>query len=303
MGSNKTRDIIFNPIIDRLVADDYYVINVDRNGIPFIAMEKIDPMRSISVGIAEQNMISVACGLALSGKRVITYSSGPFAYLRAYDQLRNAMCLMNLPVTVVVSSESRVSSRFGFTHHMTEDYQLLALCPNLRFFSVADVATAHAVSDYILSGVEGPTYVRLEFECDGDLEAVENPNLKKGFRKIRSGSGALVLAQGCSVVTACETAFATQPAIIDVFGHPFNIEALYEEILKYKKVIVFDERQTVGGLGSELLGYANEYGINKQITMVCVQQTKKLTETCGEREYWMRISGVDNAAIKAAVDG
>jgi deoxyxylulose-5-phosphate synthase len=145
--------------------------------------------------------------------------------------------------------------------------------------------------------------VRIEFECDGDLEAVETPNLKKGFRKVRSGSGTLILAQAGSVVTACETAFETPPAIIDVFGHPFDIEALYEEILKYKKVIVFDERQPLGGLGSELLGYANEHGINKQITMVCVQQTRELTETCGEREYWMKISGVDNAAIKAAVDG
>jgi transketolase len=303
MGSNRTRDIIFNPIINRVVADDYYVINADRNGKPFLAMKKIDPMRAISVGIAEMNMISIACGLALSGKRVLTYSSGPFIYLRGYDQLRNAMCLMNLPITVVVSSESRISSRFGFTHHMTEDYQLLALCPNLRFFSVADVATAQALSDYILGGVEGPTFVRLEFECDGDLKAEETPNLKKGFRRVRSGSSALILAQGGSVVTACETAFETQPAIIDVFGHPFDSESLFEEMLKYEKVIVFDERQPLGGLGSELLGYANEHGINKQITMVCVRKNKDLTETFGDREYWMKMCGVDSTTIKAVVDG
>ncbi|MDP2927793.1 MAG: hypothetical protein Q8N80_03210, partial [Candidatus Omnitrophota bacterium] len=94
--------------------------------------------RYINVGIAEQNMVGVAAGLAMSGKIVYIYAIVPFVTARCYEQIRVDLCCMNLPVTVVGIGAGFDYSTLGPTHHGYEDIALMSLLPNMIVYSPSD---------------------------------------------------------------------------------------------------------------------------------------------------------------------
>lgn len=299
MGSNLLRDIIFYRIKDHMEERDFYVVNADFIGRPLIAIKEEFPTRFIQAGIAEQNMIAIACGLALEGKRPITFSPNPFEYLRAYDQIRNGICAMNLPVIIIGNGMGMVNPGLGITHITSEDYQLFSLCPNMQILTISDEVAAEVVADEIIRGIDTPTYIRIDYDCDKRLPAEESIDLKKGFRYIRHGNRMLVVTQGYAVQTALKAENTT--AIIDLFRRPFDVDAFFREFNKYEKIIVLEEQQRRGGLGSELLELCNSQGICKDIQLVGIDYGERLPETFGSREYWMRSYGVDVLALNATI--
>ena len=88
--------------------------------------------RFINAGVAEQNMVSVAAGLARSGMRPWVYSIAPFIYARPFEQIRNDVCLHNLPVVLVGNGGGYGYGVMGATHHALEDYGALLCLPHLR---------------------------------------------------------------------------------------------------------------------------------------------------------------------------
>ena len=92
----------------------------------------------INMGVAEQNMIGVAAGMALTGKQVFVYSIIPFLAYRPFEQVRNDICYQNLPVKFVGVGSGLSYSDAGFTHHAIEDYGILRSLPNLTILSPAD---------------------------------------------------------------------------------------------------------------------------------------------------------------------
>jgi transketolase len=90
--------------------------------------------RFINAGVAEQNMVSVAAGLAMSGLRPWVYSIAPFIYGRPFEQIRNDVCLHDLPVALVGNGGGYAYGVMGSTHHALEDYGVLLTLPNLRVY-------------------------------------------------------------------------------------------------------------------------------------------------------------------------
>ena len=90
--------------------------------------------RFINAGVAEQNMVSVAAGLARQGMRAWAYSIAPFIYARPFEQIRNDVCLHNLPVVLVGNGGGYGYGVMGGTHHALEDYGVLLGLPNLRVY-------------------------------------------------------------------------------------------------------------------------------------------------------------------------
>ncbi len=299
MGSNNVRDIIFYKIKEHIEDKDFYVLNADLIGRPLIEIKKEYPDRFIQAGIAEQNMIAMACGLALEGKRPVTYSPNPFEYLRAYDQIRNAVCSMNLPVVMVANGIGFVNPGLGITHLTTEDYQLFSLCPGLKIITVSDERVAESVAEYILSDLQSPVYVGIDFNCDGILPACEDVDMQKGFRYIRKGKKKLIVSMGYSVRTALESDNDT--AIVDVFSRPFDFDKLWAEMERYDKVVVLEEHQFRGGLGSELLEkcYKAERAVNFKI--LAIEYGDRLPQEFGSRDWWTEKYHVDKNAVESSL--
>lgn len=301
MPSNNARDIIFYHVLEHMKQDkDYFVVNADFVGRPLIAIKKMFPERFIQVGIAEQNMIAIASGLALSGKRVITFSPSPFVYLRAYDQLRNAIAEMNLPVTVVANGMGLTNPAYGSTHFTTEDYQMISLLPNVEMLTVVDEPMAKRVASYLTAKREGPTYVRVDFGCDGCLPEA-GCDFEKGFRILRSGSGTLLIVQGYSAKTALKNSYPSEPTILEIFRRPFDWEALLREMKQYSRVIACEEQQLRGGLGSELLERIHESGAGIRLERKGIDYGAGFPCTFGSREYWMKQYAVDEEHLRKCV--
>ena len=93
------------------------------------------PDRFINAGIAENNMVNLASGLALMGKEVYVYSIIPFLTFRSLEQIRNNICNLNLNVKIIGSGGGFSYGQLGYSHHATEDYGILRTLPNITIFT------------------------------------------------------------------------------------------------------------------------------------------------------------------------
>ena len=116
--------------------------------------------RFVNAGVAEQNMVSVAAGLARSAWRPWVYSIAPFAYARPFEQIRNDVCLHNLPVVIVGNGGGYGYGVMGPTHHALEDYGALMCLPYLRAYIPAFDGDVAAMVPYLFAN-QHPAYLRL----------------------------------------------------------------------------------------------------------------------------------------------
>ena len=148
--------------------------------------------RFINAGIAEQNMISVAAGLALEGMNVWVYSIAPFCYARPFEQIRNDICHHSLPVKLVGNGGGYAYGPMGASHHALEDYGSLLTLPTLR-------AYIPAFSDDLcslvprLQEIENPAYLRLG-RCE--KPAGQDAGKYSPWRKLLPGNGIAIVLVG-----------------------------------------------------------------------------------------------------------
>lgn len=152
------RDAFWDALYERAIDDKRIIVLTADCGAPSLDrwQEKI-PDQFINVGIAEQNMVAVSIGLALSGKRPYCYAIIPFLTGRAYDQIRVA-CMMNLPIVFVGIGAGYSYDDSGPTHHGIDDIGLMRMLPNIRIMQAIDEGTA----EYLATIYPYPTYIRLD---------------------------------------------------------------------------------------------------------------------------------------------
>ena len=147
-------------MVEAAVSDDFVFLTGD---LGFKALEPVrDALgkRFINVGVAEQNMVSLAAGLARSGMRPWAYSIAPFIYARPFEQIRNDVCLHKLPVVLVGNGGGYGYGVMGATHHAIEDYGVMLALPHMRVFVPAFDGDLRPILR-LLAGTESPAYLRL----------------------------------------------------------------------------------------------------------------------------------------------
>jgi transketolase len=163
-----------------------------------LGFKALEPLRDaagarfINAGVAEQNMVSVAAGLARTGLQPWVYSIAPFVYARPYEQIRNDVCFHNLPVKLVGNGGGYGYGVMGSTHHALEDYGALLCLQNMHVFVPAFSADVPAIVDKLLD-FPYPAYFRLgasEEPKDMELPAYAP------WRKLLSGGGPTMLVVG-----------------------------------------------------------------------------------------------------------
>lgn len=160
----------------------------------FMALEQVREIygrRFINMGVAEQNMISFAAGLASEGFVPWVYSIAPFLLLRPYEQIRNDVCLHNLPVKLVGNGGGYGYGIMGATHHTLEDIAVMRVLPNMKvYIPLTAVDVEAAVSQMFRD--PGPGYLRLNYGIKTDKPLEEF----KQWRKIRDGKRGVVIGTG-----------------------------------------------------------------------------------------------------------
>ena len=156
------RDAFFQEIANYALKDpDFIIITNDMDAFALAEFKSKHPERFINSGVAEQNMVNIAAGLASAGKKVLIFGILSFISTRCFEQIKLNICGMNLPVVIVGIGPGLSFSFDGPTHHATNDITIMRQLPELRILNPSDENTASAAAAIALD-FSAPTYVRLD---------------------------------------------------------------------------------------------------------------------------------------------
>ena len=213
------------------------------------------PDRVFDFGIAEGNMVAAAAGLAITGKIPFVYTAAPFLCYRAYEFIRNDVCLQKLPVKLVGSGSGITTSALGPTHHSTEDISVLAPLPGLKILSPATPKQAYE-SIIDAYNYDGPVYIRLGMNGERELFNDDYHLVNNKMDVVREGSEITIFVTGSIIDEAIKAAEilwenGISVAVINVSTiKPIDKEEIVYRGLKSRIICSVEEHNVIGGLGS-----------------------------------------------------
>ena len=230
------------------------------------------PERFFDVGIAEQNMMGIAAGMATSG--LIPYAStfSVFACGRAYDQIRTSIAYPNLNVKICATHAGITVGEDGATHQMLEDISMMRTLPNMTVISTSDdIQTRWAVKE--ISKINGPVYLRL---CRLATPIIYEEGTKFEIGKayqFGNGTDATVIATGITVSEALKAQQILKEKgvnirVIDMHTiKPIDKEVILKAAKETNKIITIEDHNIIGGLGSAVCEVLSEEYTTKVIRM------------------------------------
>lgn len=218
------------------------------------------PDKFLDLGIAEQNMIGVAAGLAAEGFIPISTSYGVFSPGRNWDQIRVQLGYSQLNVKIVSSHLGLVTGPDGAVHQGLEDIALSRVIPNLTVVCPVDYYQAiKATRDIVYHS--GPVYVRLSRPNIPSITTPQTPYSLGQAQILRFGTSVSIVATGTMVAEALKAAEEIDAEVINVHTiKPLDINTIIQSLKKTGKLMVVEEHQIAGGLGSAVLESLVEAG-------------------------------------------
>lgn len=257
------------------------------------------PERFFSMGIAEQNMLSFAGGLAREGFIPLVHTFAVFIYRRAYDQIAMSVAYPNLPVKMFGFLPG-VMTPGGATHQAIEDISVMRSLPNMTILECGDATEVESVLD-VANSVNGPVYIRvLRGEIPRLFDTSEPMQLGKS-RVISEGNDIVLLSSGiCTEEAMRATQVLKSKGVSIQHMHistlkPFNDDAVLEAIAKSKYgVITMENHSIIGGLGTIIAERMAEEGIGKKLTRIGIKDT---FIHGASKQYLMKEYGLDAMAL------
>ena len=224
------------------------------------------PERYFQIGIAEQNMVGIAAGLALEGKIPIVNSFAAFISMRACEQVRTDVAYPNLNVKFVVSHAGVSAGSAGPTHHTIEDIAIMRAIPNMMVFVPGDAKEVEQVIDATLN-YNGPAYIRISAI---DVEDVYNEGNNFTIGKatqLRDGNDATIITTGTLMYEgACAADILNKDHGINVrllqmaSVKPIDVDAIKKAVEETGLIITVEEHNISGGLGGAVSEVVAENG-------------------------------------------
>lgn len=230
------------------------------------------PERFFDMGIAEQDMLSTAAGLASAGQIPFVSTFAMFAAGRAYDQIRNSICYPKMNVKICATHAGVTVGEDGATHQMLEDISLMRTLPNMTVICTSDdIQTRWAVKE--IAKLDKPVYLRLcRLATPVIYEEGQKFELGKGMQ-IGEGTDATVIATGVVVQEAIKAKEELEKQginirVIDMHTiKPIDKELVIKCAKETKKIITIEDHSIIGGLGSAVCEVLSEENPTKVIRM------------------------------------
>ena len=291
------RNIFIKELIDLADKDpDIFLIVGDLGYGVIEEFQNKFPERFLNVGVAEQNMIGVAAGLAKSGYKVFVYSIANFPTFRCLEQIRNDVLYHSLNVTIVAVGAGFSYGTAGYSHHAVEDLSIIRSLRDVKIFSPANAQEIKGSLKIIMNEV-GPSYIRLGkfLKLSHNLLMLNNEPIK-----VKSGSKEAIFVSGAiahDAITAVETVEKSSNKIIAIFSIPVisPLSVPLEILNDYDRIFVVEEHMQNGGLGTALLEYVADKKVNCKIVRLGIEKLKP--EVIGSQEYLKNYHEIDSIGL------
>ncbi len=252
-----TRESFGNALVELGgLRDDFIVMDADLAAATKTGMfKKAFPERFYDCGIAEQNMMGIAAGIAATGKRVVVSSFAMFAAGRAYEQVRNSVGYPHLPVIIGATHAGISVGEDGATHQCCEDIALMRTIPGMTIINPADDTEARKAVKAAME-LDGPVYLRfgrlavpVVFDDDYEFEIGKGVELKEG-------TDATIIATGLMVNEALQAyellkAEGISARVINIATiKPLDTEIINKAAVETGAIVTAEEHSVIGGLGS-----------------------------------------------------
>ena len=213
------------------------------------------PDRYLNAGVAEQNMIGVAAGIAMAGNIPFVYSLGNFPIVRCLEQIRNNVCYHDLPVRIVALGGGLTYGSLGYTHHSVEDLAIMKSMPGMQVIAPGDPAEARAATAALCTG-NRPAYLRLGRAGERQVHK-DDPVFEIGRASpVVEGSDCTVIATGAILAVAADAAELLRKQGISVrlismhTLSPLDVDAIRQAA--NTAMVVTIEEHGPGGLSSSV---------------------------------------------------
>lgn len=258
------RNAFLQALLEGAAADERVALLMAEVGFSVVEpFQKQFPDRFYNTGIAEQDLVSIAAGMALGGLRPVAYSMSAFLPSRAFEQIKIDVCYQDLPVVLVSTGTGLSYGNLGATHHATEEGALMRALPNLTVFFPACGEELREMFRYALKS-EHPTYISMPKAASPKLpEHGFVPGKPACYRMGRDGT---IFAVGHSVAEALQAAeqLEKQGVQISVYGlhtlKPMDPQEICAAA-NTGRVFVVEEQQRSAGVGGDIARILLEGGV------------------------------------------
>lgn len=296
------RNAFSDALVAAALADPKVLLLTGDHGYAlFDAFRKARPEQYINCGIAEQNMVGVAAGLAKAGYKPIVYGLAAFIPVRVLEQIKIDVCYENLPVILIGDGAGLVYSHLGTSHQSTEDIACTRAIPSLTVLSPADRFEMTATMQLALQ-LASPVYLRVGKSDRGDvhpgpvsLKAGELLQVRKGTQRIA------LLATGSMVKTAME--LAEQGLDAEVWSvasiKPLSAPQLAEIAHRVDCIVTLEEHSIMGGLGACV---AEEVAAHRPLPVCRIGIEDRFSAYCGTWDYLLQEHRLDIGSVKQRIE-
>lgn len=297
------RDAFSNALVRLAVADPTVLLMTGDHGYAlFDDFRKHCPDQYINAGIAEQNMVGMAAGLARVGFRPFVYGLAAFVPVRTVEQIKLDIAHDDLPVVLLGDGAGFVYSHLGTSHQSTEDIACMRAIPRLDILSPADRFEMTAAMNYAYA-TKKPIYLRMGKSDRGDVHKNVIDHLQPGrLLKIRNGKPTSpgLIATGSMVKTALEIAESQDLSIWSApVLKPMSIEDVCAASASVQGLVTLEEHSVLSGLGAAIAEITSEHCPTRVLR---VGVSDRFSEHCGTYNYLLKEHGLDINAIALKIN-
>ena len=297
------RDAFFDEVYEIALQDKNVIFLTADMGAFCLNRFKVElSSQYINVGVAEQNLVGVAAGLALAGKKVFIYTIAPFVTQRCYEQIKIDICGMRLPVTIIGSGPGITYNSDGPTHHAVEDVAIMRALPGITILNPSNSVMATAAARMAYQS-DDPVYIRID---KGKLPSFyeQDADFSDGLALLKKGDDLIIITTGVMVQQAFQIAdklakHSIDAGVIDVYRlKPINTQLLLRFIEQTSRIVTLEEHSIVGGLGSAISEILVDKG--KALPMKRIAITDK-SSGYGSREWLHSVYGLDVNTVTTTI--
>ena len=295
MSKMTQRDAFFQSLYQMAREDkNVVVVSADMSAPALDKFREDFPTQFVNVGIAEQNAIQIASGLAMTGKKVFAYAISPFITLRCLEQIRVSNAIMGIPIVIVGMGTGFSYCNDGPTHHLIEDIAVMRAFPKIKIINLTDNVMAAAYNPRLT------TYLRVDKDIYQDIYP-KGYDFSLGIGKLREGKNLVITSGPMTHVVRdlIQTKSLKDVGHIDLFEIPINEAVFINAIKGAKKIVTVEEHFLAGGIGSAVLEVMNDNCINIPVKRIGIS-LKEGYKNCymyGGRNIIRSCYGIDSKSL------